>query len=107
MRPSVYERLERAPFTPAALRAPSPPPGPFGPDLPTSGEGAAGAITPTRALWARPPHKWGGEFMSPTSIVDAIGYPAAGLGILIESAGIPFPGEVMLLAAAAWSAARN
>ncbi|HYT13167.1 MAG TPA: DedA family protein [Candidatus Nitrosopolaris sp.] len=45
--------------------------------------------------------------MSPTSIVDAIGYPAAGLGILIESAGIPFPGEVMLLAAAAWSAARD
>ncbi len=45
--------------------------------------------------------------MNPTAIVDAIGYPAAGLGILIESAGIPFPGEVMLLAAAAWSAARN
>jgi membrane protein DedA with SNARE-associated domain len=45
--------------------------------------------------------------MNPTAIVDAIGYPAAGLGILIESAGVPFPGEVMLLAAAAWSAARN
>lgn len=45
--------------------------------------------------------------MNPTAIVDALGYPAAGLGILIESAGIPFPGEVMLLAAAAWSAARN
>ena len=45
--------------------------------------------------------------MNPTAIVDAIGYPAAGIGILIESAGIPFPGEVMLLAAAAWSAARN
>jgi membrane protein DedA with SNARE-associated domain len=45
--------------------------------------------------------------VNPTAIVDAIGYPAAGLGILIESAGIPFPGEVMLLAAAAWSAARN
>jgi membrane protein DedA with SNARE-associated domain len=45
--------------------------------------------------------------MSPTTIIDAIGYPAAGIGILIESAGIPFPGEVMLLAAAAWSAARN
>ncbi|TMD93514.1 MAG: DedA family protein [Chloroflexi bacterium] len=45
--------------------------------------------------------------MNPTAIVDAIGYPAAGLGILIESAGIPFPGEVMLLAAAAWAAARN
>ena len=45
--------------------------------------------------------------MNPTAIVDAIGYPAAGLGILIESAGIPFPGEVMLLVAAAWAAARN
>ncbi len=38
------------------------------------------------------------------SIADAIGYPAAGLGILIESAGIPFPGETMLLAAAAYAA---
>lgn len=45
--------------------------------------------------------------MNPSALVDAIGYPAAGLGILIESAGVPFPGEVMLLAAAAWSAARN
>jgi membrane protein DedA with SNARE-associated domain len=41
------------------------------------------------------------------SVVDAIGYPAAGLGILIESAGVPFPGETLLLAAAAWAAARN
>jgi membrane protein DedA with SNARE-associated domain len=39
------------------------------------------------------------------AIADAIGYPAAGLGILIESAGIPFPGETMLLAVAAYSAA--
>ena len=45
--------------------------------------------------------------MNPTAIVDALGYPAAGLGILIESAGVPFPGEALLLAAAAWSAARN
>ena len=45
--------------------------------------------------------------MSWTSVVDAIGYPAAGLGILIESAGIPFPGEALLLAAAAWAAARH
>ena len=45
--------------------------------------------------------------MNANAIVDAIGYPAAGIGILIESAGIPFPGEVMLLAAAAWAAARN
>jgi membrane protein DedA with SNARE-associated domain len=45
--------------------------------------------------------------MDPTAIVDALGYPAAGLGILIESSGIPFPGEVLLLAAAAWAAARH
>ena len=45
--------------------------------------------------------------MNPTAIVDALGYPAAGLGILIESAGVPFPGEALLLAAAAWSAARH
>jgi membrane protein DedA with SNARE-associated domain len=42
-----------------------------------------------------------------TALVDAIGYPAAGLGILIESAGVPFPGETLLLAAAAWAAARH
>jgi membrane protein DedA with SNARE-associated domain len=45
--------------------------------------------------------------VNPTAIVDALGYPAAGLGILIESAGIPFPGETLLLAAAAWAAARH
>jgi membrane protein DedA with SNARE-associated domain len=45
--------------------------------------------------------------VNPVSIVDALGYPAAGLGILIESAGIPFPGEALLLAAAAWAAARH
>src|SRR5260370_1916673 len=45
--------------------------------------------------------------MNPTAIVDALGYPAAGLGIFIESAGVPFPGEALLLAAAAWAAARN
>ncbi len=45
--------------------------------------------------------------MDPVAIVDALGYPAAGLGILIESAGVPFPGEALLLAAAAWAAARH
>ena len=39
------------------------------------------------------------------AIVDALGYPSAGLGILIESAGIPFPGETLLPLAAAWAAA--
>jgi membrane protein DedA with SNARE-associated domain len=42
-----------------------------------------------------------------TGIVDFLGYPSAGLGILIESAGVPFPGEALLLAAAAWAAARH
>jgi membrane protein DedA with SNARE-associated domain len=45
--------------------------------------------------------------VNPTAIVDALGYPAAGLGILIESSGIPFPGEVLLVAAAAWAAASH
>ena len=45
--------------------------------------------------------------MNWTAIVDAVGYPAAGLGILIESSGVPFPGEALLLAAAAWAAARH
>ena len=40
-------------------------------------------------------------------IVDTLGYPSAGLGILIESAGVPFPGEALLLAAAAWAAVRH
>jgi membrane protein DedA with SNARE-associated domain len=39
------------------------------------------------------------------ALADAIGYPAAGLGILVESAGIPFPGETTLLAVAAYAAA--
>ena len=41
------------------------------------------------------------------AIVDALGYPSAGLGILIESSGVPFPGEALLLAAAAWAAIRH
>lgn len=40
-------------------------------------------------------------------IVDWLGYPSAGLGILIESAGVPFPGEALLLGAAAWAAVRH
>ena len=45
--------------------------------------------------------------MNWAGIVDVLGYPSAGLGILIESAGVPFPGEALLLAAAAWAAARH
>jgi membrane protein DedA with SNARE-associated domain len=36
-----------------------------------------------------------------------LGYPAAALGILIENAGIPFPGALMLLAVAAYAGAGN
>lgn len=43
--------------------------------------------------------------LDPQAIADALGYPAAALGILIESAGIPFPGETLLLAVAAYAAA--
>lgn len=45
--------------------------------------------------------------MNWAGIVDVLGYPSAGLGILIESSGVPFPGEALLLAAAAWAAARH
>ncbi len=38
------------------------------------------------------------------ALADAIGYPAAALGILIESAGVPFPGETTLLAVSAYAA---
>lgn len=37
-------------------------------------------------------------------VADRIGYPAAALGILIESVGIPFPGETTLLVVAAYAA---
>jgi membrane protein DedA with SNARE-associated domain len=39
------------------------------------------------------------------ALADWFGYPAAGLGILIESSGIPFPGEATLLLVAAYAAA--
>jgi membrane protein DedA with SNARE-associated domain len=39
------------------------------------------------------------------SIADALGYPAAALGILVESSGIPFPGELTLVAVAAYAGA--
>ncbi len=38
-------------------------------------------------------------------LADRLGYPAAGLGILIESVGIPFPGETALLIVAAYAGA--
>ena len=39
------------------------------------------------------------------SIAETIGYPAAALGILVESTGIPFPGELTLVAVAAYAGA--
>jgi membrane protein DedA with SNARE-associated domain len=39
------------------------------------------------------------------ALADWLGYPAAGLGILVESSGIPFPGEATLLVVAAYAAA--
>jgi membrane protein DedA with SNARE-associated domain len=39
------------------------------------------------------------------AIAEAVGYPAAALGILIENAGIPFPGALTLLAVAAYAGA--
>ena len=41
------------------------------------------------------------------AVVDVLGNPSAGIGILIESAGVPFPGEALLLAGAAWTASRH
>ena len=46
----------------------------------------------------------GGVHIDIRALADALGYPAAALGILVESAGIPFPGETMLLAVAAYAA---
>jgi membrane protein DedA with SNARE-associated domain len=43
--------------------------------------------------------------MDVRSIADTIGYPAAALGILVESTGIPFPGELTLVAVAAYAGA--
>src|SRR5260370_39045157 len=45
--------------------------------------------------------------MARARVVAALGCPAAGLGILIESVGVPCPGEALVAAAAAWAAARN
>jgi len=40
-------------------------------------------------------------------LVDAVTIPGAGAAILIQSAGVPFPGELVLFAAAAWATARD
>jgi membrane protein DedA with SNARE-associated domain len=41
------------------------------------------------------------------AVAELLGYPAAALGILIENAGIPFPGALTLLAVAAYAGAGN
>src|SRR5437773_11877794 len=78
------------------------------PDPPSEG----GAPPSGRRAWqsqlpAHPLSERGGGFfaMDTGAILDALGYLAAGLGSLIEGAGIAFPGQVILLAAAAWPAA--
>jgi membrane protein DedA with SNARE-associated domain len=45
--------------------------------------------------------------LSWSDVVDVIGSPVAGLSVLVECAGVPFPGEALLFAAAAWAAARH
>ena len=41
------------------------------------------------------------------SLVDALTGPVAGTAILVQSAGVPFPGELVLVAATAWLTARG
>ena len=45
--------------------------------------------------------------MNWTEVVDILATPVAGLGVLIEGIGVPFPGAVSLFGAAAWAAARH
>jgi membrane protein DedA with SNARE-associated domain len=45
--------------------------------------------------------------MSWSDVVDVIGSPVAGLSVLVESAGVPFPSEALLFGAATWAAARH
>ena len=45
--------------------------------------------------------------MNWTEVVDILATPVAGLGVLVEGIGVPFPGAVSLFGAAAWAAARH
>jgi membrane protein DedA with SNARE-associated domain len=40
-------------------------------------------------------------------LVDALSGPAAGAAILVQGAGVPVPGELLLIAAAAWATSRG
>lgn len=42
-----------------------------------------------------------------TTLLDMWGYPIVALFVAIESSGIPFPGETMLLIAATYAGARD
>jgi membrane protein DedA with SNARE-associated domain len=48
-----------------------------------------------------------GNFLTWPDIVNAVGYPATGLGILVESLGVPLPGETLLFVAAAWAGTQH
>src|SRR3977135_3579344 len=48
-----------------------------------------------------------GNLLTWPDIVDAIGYPATGLGILVESIGVPLPGEALLFLAAGWAGSQH
>ena len=48
-----------------------------------------------------------GNFLIWPDILNAVAYPATGLGILVESIGVPIPGEGLLLLTAAWAATQH
>jgi len=48
-----------------------------------------------------------GNFLTWPDILNAVAYPATGLGILVESIGVPIPGEGLLLLTAAWAATQH
>ncbi|GAC1507063.1 MAG: hypothetical protein NVS1B3_07180 [Candidatus Dormibacteraceae bacterium] len=47
------------------------------------------------------------HLMNWNDLLDALANPLAGLGVLIEGVGMPFPGEALLFAAAVWTTARH
>src|SRR6267142_6309825 len=48
-----------------------------------------------------------GNFLTWPDILNAVAYPATGLGILVESIGVPIPGEALLLVTSAWAATQH
>jgi membrane protein DedA with SNARE-associated domain len=45
--------------------------------------------------------------MNWNEVLDAVANPLAGLGVLVEAVGLPFPGEALLFVAAVWGTARH